>query len=393
MIKIKNKNNCCGCGACYNACPSNAIMMIEDECGFKYPKINNSKCTRCGLCEKICTQLENELRQEILQVAYVAYNPNEKIRLSSSSGGIFTLFAEYILKQGGLVFGAQFDDKFDVVHSCIDNINDLNKLRGSKYVQSEMGDNYKKVKEFLEKGRIVLFTGTPCQIAGLKSYLIKDYDNLYTQDIICHGVPSPLVWKKYKEYREKVDNKKLIGVSFRNKDGGWKKFNLKFQYVNSEYKEIADADFFMKAFLKDTILRDSCYNCSFKAKARVSDITLGDYWGIQNVHPEMDDDKGTSAIIINSLKGQALFDEVKQELVWKETDYESIKKYNPALIQSAKKDPNREKFFKNLENLPFDELVEKYTYKPSFFRKVINKLKYEFSRFKNKISNSIGVKK
>lgn len=386
MINIKNKSKCCGCGACYNACPVNAVTMQEDEYGFKYPQIDKEKCTKCGLCERVCPMLRVSEQNKKLPIAYAAYSKNEEIRKQSSSGGIFTLIAEYIIKQGGVVFGAQFDDEFKVVHACVDNISDLNKFRGSKYVQSDINESYKKAKEILQENKKVLFTGTPCQIEGLKSFLNKEYENLYTQDIICHGVPSPLVWEKYKEYRLDKDKQIPMQIAFRNKDTGWKLFNMKFEYSDFSYKKNQKEDLFMKAFLKNTCLRDSCYNCAFKDENKVSDITLGDYWGIQNIHPEMDDDKGISAVIINSPKGQVLFDEIKQDLIWKETEYENVKKYNTALVKPVKKDPNRKMFFKKLDKLSFDKLVEKYTYKPSFFRKVINKLKYEFSKLnKNNI--------
>ena len=384
MINIKNKSKCCGCGACYNTCPTNAIRMQEDEYGFKYPQIDNTKCTNCGLCERVCP-IFKELKQVKKDVkAYAAYAKNEEIRNQSSSGGIFTLLAEYIIKQGGVVFGAQFDETFNVEHSYVDNISDLNKFRGSKYIQSDIRETYKKVKEFLENNRKILFTGTPCQIEGLKSFLNKEYENLYTQDIICHGVPSPLVWEKYKKYRKEKDEREPNIINFRDKTKGWKKYNLTFEYTDKKYSVDKGQDLFMKAFLKNTCLRESCYSCAFKKENKVSDITLGDYWGIQNVHPEMDDDKGVSAVIANSLRGQELFEAIKENLVWKETEYEYIKKYNPSLVESPKMDPNRESFFENLEKISFDELVKKYTYEPSFLRKVINKLKYEFSKLTKK---------
>ena len=384
MIDIKNKSKCCGCGGCYNACPANAINMQEDNYGFKYPEIDCEKCTNCGLCENVCPILKREETLKEENVAYAAYMKNEEIRKQSSSGGIFTLLAEYIIKQNGVVFGAQFDESFKVIHSDVDNIHDLGKFRGSKYVQSDILESYKKVRKLLNENRKVLFTGTPCQIEGLKSFLKQEYENLYTQDIICHGVPSPLVWEKYKEFRKNIDGESPIKIAFRNKDTGWKLFNMKFDYDKFSYFQNQRNDLFMQAFLKNTCLRDSCYSCAFKNEDKVSDITLGDYWGIQNVHPEMDDDKGISAIIINSSKGQELFEAIKQDLVWKETEYENIKKYNSALIKSAKKDLNRKKFFENLNKIPFDELVKKYTYNPSFLRKVVNKLRYEYSKLTKK---------
>lgn len=374
MIEITDKTKCCGCHACYNICPKGAIKMQQDEKGFEYPVIDKEKCINCGLCEKVCPiinnkQIENEPR------AYACYNKDLNIRMKSSSGGIFTLLAEEILNKGGVVFGASFNTKFEVEHIMVEKTEELEKLRGSKYTQSKIGETYKKAKEILEEGRYVLFTGTPCQIEGLKSYLRKEYDKLYTQDIICHGVPSPKVWKKYIKYREKIDNEKPKKISFRNKDNGWKLFNTKFEYKNFSYKQNQNEDKFMQAFLKNTILRDSCYNCSFKKLNRISDITLADFWGIQNIMPELDDNKGTSLVIVNSKKGQELFENIKEKIIYKNVDIQEAIKYNMSMIESAKMDKNRKKFFENLDKLDFDKLVKKYTYQPSIFKKIEFKIK------------------
>ena len=372
----KQNQNCCGCSACYNVCPNNAIEMKADSYGFDIPTINKEKCTNCGLCDKVCPN-RKKIDNKFEKIAYAAFNKNDDERIKSSSGGIFILLAEKIIDQKGIVFGAYVDDENKVQHGYASDRKSLKKFMGSKYVQSRIGDSYKIAKDFLEKGTIVFFTGTPCQIEGLKSYLMKDYSNLYTQDIICHGVPSPLVWEEYKKYRNTLDKKSPTNICFRDKEKGWKEYNIVFNYDDYNYKEKATNDLYMQAFLKNTSLRESCYQCLFKDENKISDITLGDYWGIQNVHPELDDDKGISAVIINSEKGKALIEQIKDEINCIETDYEEIKKYNSALIKSSPKDSNRDKFFRNLDKLPFDELVKKYTYKPSFFRKVINKLKYE----------------
>lgn len=374
MDKIIEYEQCCGCHACYNICPKHAIKMVEDDKGFKYPKIDKAKCINCELCKKVCPVLKNINTKNNIK-SYACYNLNNKERMNSSSGGIFILLAKEILKKDGVVFGAYLNDKFKVEHTMITDEKDLYKLMGSKYVQSTIGYIYKEVKEKLQQDKYVLFTGTPCQIEGLKSYLMKDYDKLYTQDIICHGVPSPLVWEKYKKYREKVDKNKPIKISFRNKDDGWTLFNMKFSYRKSYYKKNQNEDLFMQAFLKNTILRDSCYNCHFKKINRISDITLADYWGIQNVHPELNDNKGTSVLIVNSKKGEELFNQIKDKIKFVETDIKKIIEYNPALIESAKMDKNRKLFFENLDNIEFDELVKKYTYKRPLYRRILSKIK------------------
>ena len=377
MIKIDNKQNCCGCHACLNICPKNAISMKMDEKGFLYPEVNKDKCIKCCLCLKACPIISkkenNKFDSEVN--AYACYNKNDEERLNSSSGGLFVLFAKEIINRNGVVFGATLDNNNKVIHDHCQKIDDLKKFMGSKYVQSTIGDSYKKVKEFLIKDKYVLFTGTPCQIEGLKKYLKRDYDKLYTQDIICHGVPSPLVWEKYKKHRKEKDNNTPKNISFRNKDDGWKLFNMKFTYEKSCYKKNQTEDLYMKAFLKNTILRDSCYNCSFKKKNRVSDITLADYWGVENVHPELNDNKGISLLIVNSEKGNELFKNISKYLIYKKTDLNTAIKYNPSYINSVNSDPNREVFFNNLEKMDFEDLVKKYTQKNPWYRRLLGKIK------------------
>lgn len=374
MIKIDDKNKCCGCHGCMNICAKNAITMIVDEKGFKYPKIDNSKCINCNLCEKVCPII-NKKDNINSPTAYAAYNKDEKIRLESSSGGIFSLVANYILENDGIIFGAAFNDDFQVSHIEVNNKDELYKLRTSKYVQSSINDTYKKAKEYLNKGTVVLFTGTPCQIEGLYAFLQKKYVNLYTQDIICHGVPSPKVWQKYMEYRKKQDKNDPVRINFRQKDDGWNLYALLLQYNNSAYKTNHNDDLFMQAFLKNVCLRDSCYNCAFKDKHRKSDITLADFWGINNIDETMNDDKGTSLVIINSDKGKELFNKIKDKIVSKKVDFEKSIQYNQSMYKSVDIPKTRESFFENLDNLEFDELVKKYTPRRNFVKMILGKVK------------------
>lgn len=374
MLKIDNKSNCCGCHACYNSCPQNAIIMEEDEKGFKYPKINENKCTNCGFCEKVCPIL-NKRKIANDPKAYACINKDENIRENSSSGGIFTLIAKEIINMGGVVFGTKFDSNFNVIHSYTSLEEELYKFRGSKYVQSIIGDNYKIAKSFLEAGKYVLFTGTPCQIEGLLAYLGKKYDKLFTQDIICHGVPSPKVWRKYLDYRKHKDEDRPLSINFRNKDNGWSSFNLIFTYENKSYKKSQVEDKYMQAFLRNVCLRDSCYKCSFKKINRLSDITLADFWGIQRVKPELYDNKGTSLVIVNSEKGKELFESIKENIIQEEVNIEEALVGNTAMLTSAVVDKNRVKFFENLDKLDFSVLVNKYTEKPSLMLKIIVLLK------------------
>lgn len=307
--------------------------------------------------------------------AYACINKDEEIRKNSSSGGIFTLLAEQILNKQGVVFGAAFDENYHIIHTYIENKNDIEKFRGSKYAQSKIGTCYRQAKEFLDQGRYVLFTGTPCQVEGLKMYLKKEYENLYTQDIICHGTPSHKVWEKYLEYRKNISGQEPEKISFRNKDDGWKLFNMKFEYQKSNYKKNQNQDPYMQAFLKNASLREECYKCKFKNKNRASDITLADFWGIENILPEMDDNKGTSLVIVHSEKGQQLFKDISSKMTYKQVDFNEAIKYNPSMLESVKPDSKRKDFFENLDKVPFDKLVKKYTYKGSVTNRIKNIIK------------------
>jgi len=360
MLVIEKKY-CTGCTSCANICPKKAITMIQDENGFQYPKIDEEKCIKCNLCKKVCPVIDSkEEEKEIL--AYACYNKEIQERLKSSSGGIFIMLAKQIINMGGVVCGAYMDEQGIVRHTCADNEQGLLKFMGSKYVQSDLGNIYKQVENYLKQGRYVLFTGTPCQVEGILKYLKKDYDNLFTQDIICHGVPSPKVWSKYLKFRKNNDKDIPLNISFRDKVSGWKNFGMTFNYKqDKKYSVTAKKDPYFRVFLHDYILRESCYNCSFKKTYRNSDITLADFWGIENVNPQMFDDNGVSALIINSKKGQELFDKIKQGLVYEKTDVESIIKYNPAFNKSAIKSIKREKVLEKINERNFSKISNKYT--------------------------------
>lgn len=360
MIKITDKQNCCGCYACYNICPQKCISMQSDDEGFWYPVVDMEKCIDCGLCEKVCPILNKKIIEN-QPVAYACINKDDKIREKSSSGGVFTVIAEKVIANNGVVFGAGFDGEFNVIHSWTDCVEGLSNFRGSKYVQSCIGDTYRQVQDFLKQRLQVLFSGTPCQIAGIRSYLGKDYDNLICLDIVCHGVPSPKVWQIYKMYLEKVYQAKAQRITFRRKNCGWKLYSMSFSFDNDiEYSQKLTKDIFMQGFLKSLYLRPSCYNCKFKTLNRQSDITLADFWGIQNVLPEMDDDKGTSLVFVNSANGKSMFDQIKDKILYKEVDINKAVSYNSSAIKSVEANPEREKFFEELDVLPFDQLVRKY---------------------------------
>lgn len=380
MIKITDKENCCGCHNCALVCPKNCITMKEDKEGFLYPAVDEDKCIDCGICEKSCpiiSPLENNKALNDI-TSYAAYSKNNDIRLNSSSGGMFTHLASSVINAGGVVFGAAFDKKFGVHHICVDNLDDLCKLRGSKYLQSIVGNSFKEAEDYLKKGTKVYFSATPCQISALLKYLKKDYDNLITQDFICHGVPSPKIWKYYLEYRQNKANSKVEKISFRDKNKSWKNYCVNMIFENDSYIENFSSDDYMKAFLSNYCLRPSCYNCSFKTMTRPSDITLADFWGIQNIMPEMDDDKGTSLLCINSDKGKMLFDEIKNDTVYKTVSLEEAVKFNPSMTCSSPLPPKRNYFMQNVSECNFDEVAKKCC-KISIYKKLKTKLIRIFS--------------
>ena len=251
----------------------------------------------------------------------------------------------------------------------------LYKFQCSKYVQSEIRDTYRKAKELLDNNKYILFTGTPCQIEGLYKFLRKDYDKLYTQDFICHGVPSPIVWRKYLKETNIEYSAKPKNISFRSKDNSWQDFELKIQYKNNVYRNTQGKDTYLRAFLNDICLRDSCYKCNFKKKNRVSDITLADFWGIDNIDKSMNDDKGTSLVVVNSDKGKELFEKLKDNMEYKEVNLDDAIKYNMNMVSSVKMNKNREKFFNELDEKDLDSLVKKYIKKRSIVRRVLGKAK------------------
>lgn len=360
MIEITDKVNCTGCHACFSICPQKCIAMEPDDEGFLYPIVEKNSCIDCGLCEKVCPLL-NRVATNKNSKAVACKNRDRETRVLSSSGGVFTLIAEEILRLDGIVFGAAFDSELSVAHKLIDSCALLSDLRGSKYVQSRIDGAYLQAKNALDRGITVLFSGTPCQIGGIKAYLGKEYSNLILVDLICHGVPSPLILQRYIDYHEERSRKRVERVFFRNKSKGWKRFSMQLCFEDgTAYQETIDKDLYLRAFLSDACLRPSCYECIFKSLERHGDITLADFWGVDNVLPDMDDDLGTSLILLNSEKGNDLFEKVARKLEWKETEINKAIGYNLAAIESAPLNRNRRKFFSKLHKFSFEELVDRY---------------------------------
>lgn len=372
MIQLIHKRDCCGCSACSQVCPKRCIEMKIDEEGFMYPSINEMRCVECGLCESVCPVLnESEGNSDNVPkepVAIGGWHKNEDVRYASSSGGAFSLFAEHVINQGGIVYGATMDEEMHTKHIGVKSVEDLSKLRGSKYVQSDINGVYADVKENMENGRKVLFVGTPCQAAGLYGFLgEKRTDNLYIADFICHGVPSPKVFESYIKYVECKYNSRVAGFKFRLKDKPWSSTGMQMgtQMEMGDSKIIrnypAFRDAFMNGFLDDVYLRPSCYRCKFKSLTKYySDITIADFWGVDKVDKELCDGKGTSLILLHSQVGQTLFEQTKENFFYKECSFAESIKRNKSLIKSVEWNSRREKFFKEYREKPFEKVMSKY---------------------------------
>ena len=385
MIDIKKKSECCGCYACTNICPKQCIEMKIDNEGFWYPEVDKDRCIDCSLCEKVCPELATPKKEEFKTIAYACKNRNENVRLSSSSGGVFTSLCEYVINNGGVVFGVAFNEKFEVEHMEATTIEECEKFRGSKYVQSKIGETYKSAKKYLNEGRIVLFTGTQCQIKGLNLFLRKKYNNLIAVDIVCHGVPSPRVFNLYKENLKKEYNSEINSISFRDKSNGWKNYRYRISFKDGQVdQKLHHNNIYSKGFLKDLYLRPSCYSCEAKNFKSNSDITLADYWGVQNKHAEFDDDKGISLILVNSEKGQEIFTKISSDIEVIDTDLDYAISYNPSLVKHVEYNKDRDKFFEELNNDNLEQLIYKYT-KITLVQKVKNKVKGLLSKIKRKL--------
>lgn len=356
--------NCTGCYSCINICPNGCITMKQAETGFSIPEINQSLCINCGQCEKVCPVIHMP-EVSTKTTAYAIKNRSEKVRIDSTSGGAFFLLAEYVIERGGIVLGAAYDSDFVVCHIAVVDKNELLSLQGSKYVQSKIGTCFAEIKKQLEAGYLILFSGTPCQCMGLKSYLRKEYDNLIMTDIVCHGVPSPKVWQTYINYRSQKENNgnRPIRINMRSKASGWSRYgySTEFDYGNGKISCIHNSqDLFMKAFIGNICLRNSCSDCKAKGVERCTDFTLGDYWGIWNQHPEFDDNMGTSIVLVHSQKGREILNQLSDKFECLEVDIEDAYRENKSLIDSSPAHPNRDEFLSQVTAENFEDLVRKY---------------------------------
>lgn len=387
MVDIVEKIECCGCNACGDACAHTAITFQKDIEGFWYPKIDKNKCVDCGLCEQICPQLHiQELKKNDFKQpkCHAGIHKNIEVRFDSTSGGLFTALAEGTYKVGGYVGGAIFCEDFSVRHFISNNKKDILALRSSKYLQSDASGFYKEVRSLLKKGEKVLVCGTPCQMTALRSFLRKDYENLLIVDFICRGVNSPKVFRKYLDYLEERFQSKVVYFKSKNKELGWRQLTSKVVFENQKVLyDTKDTSYFTIGYLHTRVFsRPSCYHCKFKGFPRISDLTIADYWGAEKVvGKEMDNDIGTSLIMLNSKKGQSYFESIKSSIIEKVIPFESILKKNPALISSL--DPpsvDRNAFYTDLDIKSFKEVAEKYIEKDksslSNKRKIRNVLKF-----------------
>lgn len=363
MIKIDRKEDCCGCNACGDICPTGAISYEEDEEGFFYPKINEDNCINCGLCMKTCPikHWEELKRNDYVKPICIAANHKRlDIRFDSTSGGAFTALAEPFVSEGGYTGGAVYTENWKVKQILSNKLSDLSRLRSSKYIQSNAIGYYSEIKNLLAAGEKVLAVGLPCQIAGVKAFLGKDYDNLITVDLICRYINSPFAYEKYLEYLEKEFKSKVVYIKPKNKEMGWRKLTHKVVFKNGKtYYGIYGKDKFMQASMHGNCLsRPSCYECVFKGFPRIADISIGDYWGNKN-ETELDDDTGTSVIMINSKKGEEYYNHIKRRLKTEIVPFDKVLAGNPALTESLPKPiVNKELFFKKIVNDDFGKVVD-----------------------------------
>ena len=364
MIELFNqKKNCCNCTACMNICPKQAITIKPDENGFSFPEIDRDLCIECGLCNKVCAFQNVPITGNEPISTYVAINKNSEVLLSSASGGIFGALASLVLEKNGVVFGCAYNNDMEPEHIYVDNLQDIKKLQGSKYVQSNINTTYTEAKKYLKNDRWVLFTGTPCQIAGLKSFLGKDYGNLITVDIICHGVPSADFFRGYIQYLEDKLRGKVTDFKFRDKSNGW---GLRGKVVYKKQgkvlqKSILPIDsYYYSYFLKGDIYRENCYECKYACGSREGDFTMGDYWGVEKAHPEIETKKGVSVLLVNSKKGTTLIDELRKYLDLTESTFEQARVQNGQLNSPTPKSLRREAILKTWREKGYQAVNDEY---------------------------------
>lgn len=388
-IDVINKKICSGCGACVGICPKKALSLSLDGRGNVYPKVNQEICVNCGLCANICNYKNIEKKQYSSKECYAAVSKNKSLLNSSSSGGAFSTIAKSFIEDGGIVCGCTMEytnDKLRINHIIVESINDLYKIQGSKYSQSDITKVLPTIKKLLESQKKVLFSGTPCQIIGLKSYLKKDYNNLFTIDLVCHGAPNQKLFHDYINFLEKKKNISITNFIFRDKSKGWENIG-KIEYVTKKgkYKKkvvFSNESSYFHFFEKGYFFRECCYNCKFAGFQHPADITIGDYWGIKNVHPELIEKinikAGVSCLIVNNSKGTELLDKYGQNIELYKSSIEKIKKYNSQLNFPHKKPEDSEYIYLKYTKDGYEAIEKEFQkkYGNICIIKIKNRLKY-----------------
>lgn len=359
MITLTDKAKCTGCAACAEVCSFGAVEMKADAEGFLFPVIDEKLCTSCKKCISLCP-VEQGFEEVEPNAVYALRAKDEEVVLRSSSGGFFGTLASQVIASGGVVFGAGYDEKLNVVHKSAKTFDEVLPLMGSKYVQSDVKNTYKEVKDFLKKGVQVLFTGTPCQCAGLKKFLGKEYENLLLVDFVCHGVPSPGLFKNYLETMSSKE--KVVSVRFRDKTLDKKRGHyISLEYIGQPvYRVPTVSDPYMLAFVQNISLRKSCYNCSFKNFSSGSDITIGDFWGIDKTDSFLKDKEGVSLCALNTEKGKNLFGSIEDKIDFDLRTLEEALRENKSIVSSTKSNPLREKYLSDMRKLSVQKLADKY---------------------------------
>ncbi len=390
MLEVLEHNRCTGCSACYTACAHNAITMQYDEEGFEYPVVNQDVCIDCGLCQITCPVLQYDKRKTLrtanndAQVGYAAKNKNYTQRLISSSGSIFPPIAEWILEKGGLVVGIAYDEKFNAKHLIIDSKDDLKDIQGSKYLQCKADNTtFIRIKDELKTGRLVLYSGMACQVEGLKSFLRKEYENLYTIDLICMGIPSSVIWQKY--LNAFFNGETVLHVNFKEKSVGWDSFCFYIKTNKREFKERGMENLYLQSMFRSWNMRPSCFQCPFKNERRFSDFTLADCWGANRLVPSIDDNKGLSSVIVHSTKGQRLWRLLADKVDSVEICINDIAAGNQNLIRNKQQTGDRKLFYEMLNCNPrkaFENLckVNHHSFARRVAVKVIKRIKSIFTR-------------
>ena len=380
MINIIRKEECCGCNACGDICPHQAITFKTDIEGFWYPEVDREKCVDCGLCDKVCPELgaAGDISRYEVPKVYAAYTKDETIRLDSTSGGIHSMLALEMYAKNAYVGGAVYNEDYTVSHIVSPDAGLLPEIRSSKYLQSSMEGVYKDIKRLLVSGENVFFCAAPCQIQALYKFLRRDYPNLTTSDFICRGVNSPKVFLSYMDMLERQYGSKAVKIKFKAKKWGWHNFSMRVNFENGkEYCKDRWHDLYFIGYLQSgNFARPSCYECQFKSFPKKADITLADFWGIEKIDQTMDQDKGTSLVMINSDKGQALFDSIGDKIVCKEFTLSDAEAGNPAMSSSlSPASDNRKAFFEAIDRKPFEDVAKEFFPMPDISNKIKRKLK------------------